>query len=91
MGDSFYKTLSFIADQEVDRTPDGPAASSGLQHTIDKLKHRATLTVRELQQAQQELWAIRGAAPAGHSPFDLEQDLLAMKKRVNKPILYLLY
>jgi len=49
----------------------------------EKLRQRATLTIRELHQAQQELWALRGAAPVGHSPTDLEQDLIALKKRVS--------
>lgn len=53
-----------------------------LQHAVDKYKHRSALAVRELQQAQQELWAIRGASAAGHTPSDLEQDLISLKKRV---------
>ncbi len=38
--------------------------------------------MRELQQAQQELWALRGAS-TGHLPTDLEQDFAALKKKVN--------
>lgn len=46
--------------------------------------------MRELQQAQQELWAIRGASAAGHTPSDIEQDLISLKKRVqNKQLNFL--
>lgn len=37
--------------------------------------------MRELQQAQQELWALRGASN-GQLPTDMEQDFIALKKRV---------
>ena len=64
----------------------GPHGDGNLQLTVEKLKHRTALAIRELHQAQQELWALRGAAPAGHSPTDLEQDLITLKKRVNFPL-----
>lgn len=48
---------------------------------MDQFKHRTALAVRELQQAQQELWAIRGAT-TGQMPADLEQDFAALKKKV---------
>jgi hypothetical protein len=48
---------------------------------VDKFKHRTALAVRELQQAQQELWALRGAS-TGQLPTDMEQDFVALKKRV---------
>ena len=72
--------------QEIGASVDLPSSLSGkgttLQHSIDKYKHRSALAVRELQQAQQELWAIRGASAAGHTPSDIEQDLISLKKRV---------
>lgn len=52
---------------------------TNLQQLVDKFKHKSALAVRELQQAQQELWSLRGA---GQSPSDLEQDLAALKKKV---------
>ena len=81
--------LNLYLQQEVDRASEttAPATAAvtpvGLQHVVEKLKHRATLAIRELHQAQQELWALRGAAPAGHLPADLEQDLITLKKRVS--------
>lgn len=50
---------------------------------VDQFKHRTALAVRELQQAQQELWTIRGAT-TGQMPTDLEQDFAALKKKVSK-------
>lgn len=72
--------------QEVDRAPADPSSSAPgkstyLQQLVDKFKHRTALAVRELQQAQQELWALRGAS-TGHLPTDMEQDFVALKKRV---------
>ena len=49
---------------------------------IDKFKYRTALAVRELQQAQQELWAVRGATSAGNPPSDLEHELVTLKKRL---------
>lgn len=48
---------------------------------VDQFKHRTALAVRELQQAQQELWTIRGAS-SSQTPTDLEQDFAALKKKV---------
>ena len=53
-----------------------------MQLFVDKVRHRTTQNVRELQQAQQELWALRGASPTGPLTCDLEQDLLVLKKKV---------
>ena len=56
---------------------------------VDKFKHRTALAVRELQQAQKELWALRGAS-TGQLPTDMEQDFIALKKKVIFIIFYLL-
>ncbi|XP_046653913.1 protein bicaudal D-like [Daphnia pulicaria] len=70
---------------EIDRTPSEPSSAPGkstyLQQLVDKFKHRTALAVRELQQAQQELWALRGAS-TGQLPTDMEQDFIALKKRL---------
>nr|CAH0104704.1 unnamed protein product [Daphnia galeata] len=70
---------------EVDRAPAEPSSAPGkstyLQQLVDKFKHRTALAVRELQQAQQELWALRGAS-TGQLPTDMEQDFVALKKRL---------
>ena len=87
----FFSIISFtfkihILIQEVDRSSSEASPSSGkgthLQQLVDKFKHRTALAVRELQQAQQELWALRGAT-TGQLPTDLEQDFAALKKRVH--------
>lgn len=56
--------------------------STGLQLFVDKVRHRTAQNVRELQQAQQELWALRGASSTGPLTCDLEQDLLNLKKKL---------
>lgn len=67
----------------MDRTGDSTVSKAGhLQQLVDKFKHRTALAVRELQQAQQELWALRAASSSGHPPSDLEQDLVSLKKRL---------
>ncbi|XP_057372828.1 protein bicaudal D-like [Daphnia carinata] len=70
---------------EIDRTSAEPSVNLGkttqLQQLVDKFKHRTALAVRELQQAQQELWALRGAS-TGYLPTDLEQDFAALKKKL---------
>jgi len=73
------------SSNEYDRSLESSSAAgkgAAFQLFVDKMKHRTVQNIRELQQAQQELWALRGASPTGPLSSDLEQDLLVLKKKL---------